>query len=134
MSAMKMFGWGVLGLVGIGALTIVGNVVSTGVKVATAPGRVINKTLETDNIISNYEFFRDANQQFEARVAQAKAHKKILAEETNASEKSRLRIEVAAIQQSCRDLAAKYNANASKMNRNIFRADAPDSLSPTLCE
>lgn len=104
-------------------------------KVATAPARVISKTLETDNIISNYEFFHDAWNSIQARVNQKNSHKGFLALENDPAEKTRLRIELAAIQQSCRDLVAKYNANATKTNRSIFMGrEAPAAIDPSSCE
>lgn len=121
---------------GLIALPIVAGIYSTFSSVATAPSRVINKTLETDNIIQSYEWFHDANAQFKARVAQVQQFKGFNADPANdAGERSRIRMEMAAIQQSCRDLANKYNANATKTNKAIFMGrDAPESLSPGACE
>ena len=103
--------------------------------VATAPGRVINKTMETNNIISNYEWYHDTHAAYRARLAQVQQFKTIFNTETDAKEKSRLRIELAAMQQSCRDLVTKYNANSTKTNRVIFRGkEAPESLPENSCE
>lgn len=105
------------------------------ISLLSQPGRVVSKTFDADNIITNYEFFHDANNQAKARVGQIKAHKIIIADNTDASEKTRLRIELAAMQQSCRDLVGKYNANATKVNRSIFMGrEAPSSLNPQTCE
>ena len=115
------------------ALPVVGGLYSTFSSVATAPSRVINKTLQTDNIINNYEWFHDAYGQYRARVSQIEQHKRFMSEAED-SEKSRLRIELAAIQQSCRELSAQYNANATKSNRSIFMGqEAPESLSEQQC-
>lgn len=46
------------------ALPVVGGLYSTFSSVVTAPSRVINKTLQTDNIINNYEWFHDAYGQY----------------------------------------------------------------------
>jgi hypothetical protein len=108
---------------------------STFSSVVTAPSRVINKTLETNNIISNYEFFHDANNQILARVAQVAEHKSLLTDVSDAAEKNRLRIELSAIKQSCRDLAGKYNANSAKVNRSIFKGrDAPETINLSVRE
>jgi hypothetical protein len=102
---------------------------------ATAPGRVINKTLSTDNIITSYEWFHDSNAQFKSRVAQISSHKYLIKEETNPQEKSRLNIDLSAMKQSCRDLAVRYNANSQKMNKSIFKGDSlPETLNIQLCE
>jgi len=115
------------------ALPVVGGLYSTFSSVVTAPSRVINKTLQTDNIINNYEWFHDAYGQYRARVSQIAQHKQFMTE-ADKSETSRLRIELGAIQQSCRELAARYNANATKSNRSIFMGqEAPESLSEQQC-
>ncbi|AMB48348.1 hypothetical protein [Methylobacterium sp. AMS5] len=134
MSPTKLFGYCIVGIVALGGLGIVASTVGTIGSVATAPGRVISKTLETNNIISSYERFRDLNKVFDARVAQLRAHKKALDAETDPKERVYLRTEFFGQQQSCRDIAARYNADASKMNKAIFRADAPESLNAAACE
>lgn len=99
------------------------------------PARIISKTFDADNVITNYEWYHDANNQVIARVAQIKGHKRIIADNTDNGEKMRLRIELAAIQQSCRDLVGRYNANTTKINRDIFRGrSAPESINPSTCE
>lgn len=133
--AVKITGIGLLGLAVLFCLWVVGGFLTTLGSVATAPGRVITKTLDTNNIISSYEFFHDANNQAKARVAQIAGHKAILKDTIDSAEKSRLRIELSAIQQGCRDLVGKYNANATKTNKSIFMGrEAPESLNPAICE
>jgi hypothetical protein len=101
---------------------------------ATAPGRVINKTLETGNIIASYEWFHDTEAQYTTRRLQIVTHKKLIADEANPSEKSRLNIELAAMQQSCRELATKYNANSVKVNKSVFKGTSlPETLSVEAC-
>lgn len=103
--------------------------------VATAPGRVINKTLETDNIIGNYEWFYDVNAKFDSRVAQIKDETKVLDGVTDPAEHSRVQNDLSAMRQSCRDLATKYNANSEKANKSIFKSHGlPETLSMTDCE
>ena len=103
--------------------------------VATAPQRVISKTLQTDNIINSYEWFHDAHGQYKSRVAQIKQYAQLLSSETERAERSRLNIEVSAIRQSCRDLATRYNANATKSNRSIFMGkEVPEELSMQECD
>ena len=104
-------------------------------KAASAPGRVINKTLGTDNIITSYEWFYDTNAQFDSRRSQVKAHAGLVAAETDAKERQRLNVELAAMRQSCRDLATKYNANSEKANKAIFKSNGlPDTLQLNTCE
>lgn len=134
MFPLRYLAYAVLCLFAFGFMAVVANLVGTVASVATAPGRVVSKTLETGNVIASYERFRDLNAVFTARVAQVRQEKTFLEAETDPVERRRLRVEMAAVQQSCRDIAARYAADASKMNRAIFRADAPESLNPTLCE
>jgi len=103
--------------------------------IMSQPARIVSKTLDADNVITNYEWFHDANGNYLARVSQIKQFKALNGAETDPQEKSRLRIEMAAIQQSCRDLSRRYNANAAKMNRGIFREKSlPDQLNTGDCE
>jgi hypothetical protein len=108
-------------IVAIGSVIVFGQMASTVGVVATAPSRVINKTLGTDNIISNYEWYHDSNAAFIARVAQIHTFKQMVSDEKDPVERSRLRIDLAAQQQTCRTLATNYNANSQKINKNIFK-------------
>lgn len=129
------FKTGALIVGGLLALPLAIGAYSTFTSVATAPSRVINKTLQTDNIIFNYERFFDVSANFTSRVAQIKQYKDFLATETEQSEKVRLRTEMAAMQQSCRELATKYNADSQKMNRSLFKdKDLPYTLNTSECE
>lgn len=103
--------------------------------IGTAPSRVINKTLQTDNIIESYEWFFNTNAQFDARVGQIKTHSDLVAATNDDPEKRRLGIELAAMRQSCRELATKYNANSAKMNKQAFKSDnLPSELDVATCE
>lgn len=110
------------------ALGTIGYVLSTG-------GRLISKTLDTNNIIQSYEWFHDVNGNVQARVAQIKNFKTLVGQAVNdPAEGSRLRIELSAIQQSCRDMTTKYNAQSGKVNKTIFKNGVPDRLEPSICE
>jgi hypothetical protein len=130
----------VLRIVAVGALILVAVPVGCtylGVfnTAATAPGRVINKTLETNNIVFNYERFFDVNANYESRVSQIKEHKALLAETTDPTEKTNLRIELSGMKQSCRELANGYNADSKKLNRGLFKdRNLPYELDVTVCE
>lgn len=108
---------------------------SAAATVASAPARVLDRTMATDNIIASYEFFHDAHNNVVARLGQIREHKRLLAEETDRVEQSRLRLELAAMKTACRDLAAKYNANSVKTNKSIFKGrEAPEMIELTICE
>ena len=125
-------------LIGVGLLIAVPvglNAIGVFNSVATAPGRVINKTLETNNIIFNYERFFNVNANYKSRVAQIEEYRPLIVGETDPAEKARLRTELSAMKQSCLELANGYNADAGKMNRSLFRdRDLPEQLDVAACE
>lgn len=102
--------------------------------VATAPGRVVSKTMQTDNIIGNYEAFFNRKAQYDTRIAQIGTQVVAVADNEDPAEASRLRVELAAMRQSCRTLAAQYNADSAKLNRSVFKSnDLPATLSESAC-
>lgn len=117
------------------ALPVACTYIATGQKAATAPARVVSKTLDTDNIIQSYNRFFAINSEYTSRVAQIAAHTATVSETTDAAELGRLRMEVSAMRQSCRTLANDYNADAQKMNTSFFRdKDLPATLDAQKCE
>lgn len=96
---------------------------------------VIKKTLDSTNVLHNYEWFYDTNAAIESRVAQVSSHKDILAGTTDVPERSVLNMELAAMKQSCRELTTKYNANSEKANRSLFKSNGlPESFDISICE
>lgn len=139
MGNLKIFGWVVLGFLGVSLAALVIKVVLFPVGVAhkavNSANGVISKTLDSNNVIASYEWFHDVNAQFNARMGQIKGHKKLIEVESDSKEKSRLNIELSSMRQSCRDMAARYNANSQKVNKNIFKGDSlPEMLSLNDCE
>jgi hypothetical protein len=123
-----------IGIFLIAGLIVVIVYVATAGSIATAPGRVISKTLETDNIIHSYEWFYDVHAAYLSRVGQIREFKKLDRAE-DAAEAARERVELSAIRQTCRDLATKYNADSQKMNKSIFRGwSLPEALDMGTCE
>lgn len=80
--------------IGLSWLGVIGSV-------ATAPARVMKETLKTDNIIQSYEWFYDVNANYQARVNQVTQYQGFYKEETDPKESRVLRMEMAAMQQSC---------------------------------
>ncbi len=104
------------------------------IKVIAFPAAVVGKTLDANTAITKYEWFYDASNAINAKVLQVQSHKQLLNNATDPGEKSRVSIEVAGIQQSCRELVAQYNANASKVNVSIFKTAAtPASFDLSIC-
>jgi len=103
--------------------------------VASAPSRVINKTLGTNNIISSYEWYFDTNSAYTARIAQIQQFKGWIESESDPNEVRRLRVELGAMQQSCRELVSDYDANSEKLNKEFFKSKKlPINLDPMKCE
>jgi hypothetical protein len=127
--------WGVFAIFVGGILYVVLAMTGMVGSVLTAPGRVVNKTLGTDNIIASYEWFYDVNAQYISRASQVRGHATLIVAETDPKERSRLSIEIAAMRQSCRDLVTKYNANSEKANKSLFKSRGlPETLEISTCE
>lgn len=137
--SIKYAGIGILALVGISTAALVGKLALAPLNAAhtaanSAQG-VINKTLDPNNVLVKYEWFHDANATYRSRLAQIGGHKSLVAGEQDRYERQRLNVELAAMRQSCRDLALKYNANATKTNVSIFQGrELPSMLDATACE
>ena len=102
-------------------------------RVSSAPARVVSKTLDTNNIINNYEWYHDAHAQYTARLGQIRSHTELW-KSADGAERNNLRIELSAMQQSCRELATAYNANSQKINRSIFKGTSlPETLEIEQC-
>ena len=115
------------------AITVLVGAITPLMNVITAPGRVISKTMGTDNIIANYEMFYDVNAGHDRRVADIAGHKAAIATATG-DEKNRLNVELLGMQQTCRDLVTRYNAESAKINKNLFKANnLPSELDLNSC-
>lgn len=101
-----------------------------GTVVGSATG-VVNQTLNPSNVITTYERFHDRWKNFEARKAQIASYQVVV----DAEDGTTALIEQQAMRQSCRQLAADYNADAAKTNRVIFKGrDAPETLNAQECD
>lgn len=139
MKYMKWYGLALLALIGLSLAALFIKIVLFPVNAAhtavNAAGAVVEKTLNSDNVINSYEWFFDTNAQLEARRGQIEAHATLVKQETNKMERSRLNMELAAMQQSCRDMATKYNANSAKANKGIFKSQGlPEAIKLSDCE
>lgn len=109
--------------------------------VATAPARVANKTLETDNIINNYEWFKRQYNDIKAVDVKLTAAQDNLDGFKNdagprsdwtfedKNESARLNAIVAGLKASRADMVSIYNARSKMANRNIFKSnDLPETV------
>lgn len=136
---MSFVKFGALVALGIGVVGIGGAYTHAVWSAATAPARVISKTLEPDNIITNYEWYHDVSRRYEARLGQIRSHSVAMSDGKtsglSARDVSQYRVELEGMRQSCRDLAAQYNSNSAKINRNIFKGTSlPAELSLAKCD
>lgn len=116
-------------------------VYSTWSSVTTAPARVINRTLQTDNIIGNYEWFKQQYEDVKAMDARLASQRAALTSFQSSAgprtswtfedktEHARLVAIVAGLEGQRASMVGDYNARAQMENRNLFRSrDLPERL------
>lgn len=108
-------------------------------KLLSTGAEIIDKTLDADNVLYNYEWFKQQNQDFNALVIKIKVAEdavKIFKEDAgkrkdwtfeDKTESSRLQSISSGLKYQIEDLVAKYNARSEMANRNIFK----DGVLPT---
>lgn len=106
-----------------------------GINILSKPAALVSKATDTTKMLQNYEWFYEASNNFKARSAQVVTFKGLMLAETDKAERSRLRIDLAAMQQSCRELAAKYEAQSGKIHVGYLKSKSlPESLNAKECE
>lgn len=119
----------------IGALVVFAPTLAIGVASLNKPAELVNKATDTTQMLANYEWFYEAANNFTARAAQVRSFKSLLTSETDHAEQSRLRVDLSAVQQSCRELAAKYEAQSGKIHVGYLKSkDLPEILNAKECE
>ncbi len=122
MKLYQIMGLSIVGVIGLGY-------VSTLIGVSTIPARVVNDSISTQNIISNYENFYNIKSGYDSRVSQINRMSK------NLDNDKYSRIDMAGVQQKCVELALEYNSKSEMINRNFTKADdLPSSLDVNSCE
>lgn len=119
----------------ITAIVVLAPTLFIGIGLLNKPAALLDKATDTTKMLANYEWFYETSNNFNTRTTQVAALKKILMEETDKSEKSRLRVDLSAVQQSCRELAAKYEAQSGKIHVGYLKSKSlPESLNAKECE
>lgn len=125
----------------IGAVLVVGSYVGSAVMISTLPSRIVNKTLDTNNVIQNYEWFKQQYQDILA-IDQKIATFKLDIESFEASagprdtwkfddrqEWNRINSVVSGLTSQKASMVAEYNAKSQMANRNLFKTnDLPEQL------
>jgi hypothetical protein len=104
--------------------------------------RVVEKTLDADNMIYNYEWFKQRNQDIrsiDAKIVASEASVSMFKEDAgprkewkreDREEYARLSAVLLGLKQQRADLAAEYNARSQMANRSIFKTDELPSSIP----
>ena len=114
-------------------IAIIVSVIGWGIRVASQPGSMIEKTLNADNVINNYEWFHQAYEDIQAtdiKISNAQAtvdqFKKDAGERlgwdfSDKDEYGRLNSVLLGLKNYRQDIVAKYNARSKMVNRKIFK-------------
>jgi hypothetical protein len=125
----------------IAVLAIVGGGVRFLLMPANQAAKAVEKTLDADNAIYNYEYFKQAYQDIcamDKKIATAQAAVDEFSEDAGPREKwdsqdkqegARLKTNLTGLRNVRNDLVATYNARAKMVNRSIFMGkDVPASI------
>ncbi len=138
--ARTSFSIGVIVILIVLGLSAVGGVGFWALNLASQPARIVTKTFDADNVIYNYEWFRQQHQDILAmdpKIANAQAPLDAFvasagprAQWTTAmnTQFSQMQATVTGLQNQRLSMIATYNARASMMNRSLFMAGTPPSL------
>jgi hypothetical protein len=129
--------WIIMIVLGLGAI---GGMGAWGLNILSQPGRILTKTLDADNVIYNYEYFRDkyaAIEGMQPQIANVQAERDALAETYGAPATwssdtqalhAKLSAQLTGLTNTRIRMIQEYNGNASKANKSIFLAGLPDNI------
>jgi len=125
----------------IGALAGVTSLVNMAINPIVQAGRVVNKTIDADNVLGNYEWFKRQAADygaFDAKIATAQAAVDSFVAAAgprtawtfeDKQESARLNSVLQGLKSQKAGIAAEYNARSQMLNRSIFKSnDLPESL------
>lgn len=136
----SFFGLGVWVLVIIAGLSVVGTVLSTGTNFFTQASRVVNKTIDADNMIHNYEWFKQQHNDILAmtvKAANAETQKQAWLESAPPRDQwatqdrqmfNQLSSIALGLANQRANMVSTYNARAEMANRSIFMRDVPSHI------
>lgn len=136
----SIFAIGAWTLVIIAGLSVVGTVLSTGTNFFTQANRVVSKTIDADNMIYNYEWFKQQYNDIlamDVKVANAENQKAIWLETAPprdqwATQDRQMFNQLSSIALGLANqratMVSTYNARAEMANRSIFLRDLPSHI------
>jgi hypothetical protein len=103
--------------------------------------RIVNKTIDADNVIYNYEWFKKTHENYLASLVKIKTAEEQVAQFKedagprkdwsfeDKTEYSRIQSVVTGLKNHSEDIRAEYNAKSKMVNRKIFKGgDLPSEL------
>lgn len=121
---MKLFGFVVVVMLFVFGLFFVAG----GLNILSQPGRVLQRTLDADNMIYNYEWFKQQHADVLAIDRQIINTQNTLLDTRNVDEQTRLRSIIMGLQNKRASMVETYNARARMANRALFMTDSPPAL------
>lgn len=133
----------------VSILSIVGCVISTVTNPLNQAARVVNKTIDADNMLNNYRWFHDASASLDLYPTKIQHAKELETwAEAHAPERAMARqTELTGLEQTCLGLVGDYNSRAARLDSGFFRnperwlpvsteawAPLPPSYSSTWCD
>lgn len=121
-------------------LVVLGGTVSWVTGIFSQPGRIVSKTLDADNVLANYEWFKQTYRDVLALEQQAKnaeSSRTVFVTQVGprpwdyqtSAEYARLNAVVLGLVNQRQNLVAQYNARSAMMNRALFKGhDLPEEL------
>jgi hypothetical protein len=137
----SFFGLGFWIIVIIAGLSMIGGVISIGGNLLSQPGRVIQQTFDANNMIYNYEWFRQQYQDVDAmKIKISNSEAQLQSWLANAPERSTWKIQdsqtysqlnsiVLGQKNQLAQMIANYNSRSSMANRSIFMNGLPSQIS-----
>lgn len=106
--------------------------------IASQPARVLQKTLDADNMVYNYEWFKQTYEDVLATDVKIKNTRASLEDYAGLSRKDmdmfdknesgRLKAVLLGLQNHKESIMAQYNARSKMANRSLFKTDLPKQL------
>jgi uncharacterized membrane protein len=123
----------ILSLVGC-VLGLATGAIGTASKVASTPGKVIEKVTNVENVLNSYNQFFEVNNAYQSRLQDIKNYTDLLNNEKDEDQQRMYRQNITAMRSVCINMANKYNSSAINKTTSWFKdSNLPDSLNVDNC-